>query len=63
MLYVIGDTHGCFTELMQLMKKIEEKDNAAEYILIGDIYDRGKKSSPYVSGLSEISIILMDATR
>ena len=46
MLYVIGDTHGCYTELMQLMTKIEEKDNNAEYILVGDIYDRGKEIVP-----------------
>ena len=46
MLYVIGDTHGCFNELMQLMQKIEKIDNDAEYILIGDIYDRGKEIVP-----------------
>ena len=46
MLYVIGDTHGCYTELMQLMEKIEKKDSNAEYVLIGDIYDRGKEIVP-----------------
>lgn len=42
--YVIGDTHGCYTELMQLMDKIEKEDSDAKFILIGDIVDRGTET-------------------
>lgn len=39
--YAIGDVHGCFHELMKLIKKIEREDKNAEFILIGDVIDRG----------------------
>lgn len=41
--YVIGDIHGCFDEFMTLVKKIDAIDKEAQYILIGDIVDRGDK--------------------
>lgn len=39
--YVIGDVHGCYKELMALLKRIERKDPDAEYIFVGDFVDRG----------------------
>ena len=42
--YVIGDTHGCYTELMQLIDKIEKEDSDARFILVGDIIDRGSET-------------------
>lgn len=39
--YVIGDVHGCFKEFKQLVNKILEVDSKAQFILIGDIVDRG----------------------
>lgn len=41
--YAIGDVHGCFDELNRLMKKINERDDDAIFIFVGDIIDRGPK--------------------
>lgn len=40
-MYVIGDIHGCYSEFMQLVDKIEAQDDDAKFILVGDIIDRG----------------------
>ena len=40
-IYVIGDIHGCYTQFMELKSTIEEKDSDAQFILVGDIIDRG----------------------
>ncbi|MBR4982004.1 MAG: metallophosphoesterase [Lachnospiraceae bacterium] len=42
--YIIGDIHGCFDEWMELKNKIEAEDSQAEFILVGDIIDRGPKT-------------------
>lgn len=42
--YVIGDVHGCYDEFMQLLHKIESKDEDAKIILVGDLVDRGAKT-------------------
>ncbi|MBO5303419.1 MAG: metallophosphoesterase [Lachnospiraceae bacterium] len=39
--YVIGDVHGCYDEMMALIKLIEENDNDAKIIFVGDLIDRG----------------------
>lgn len=39
--YVIGDVHGCFKELKQLINKIESKDPTAIIYFVGDWIDRG----------------------
>lgn len=39
--YVVGDVHGCYTELMALIKKIEQQDYEAQFIFVGDWVDRG----------------------
>ena len=41
MRYVIGDVHGCFQEMQQLIRRIEEKDRYARFIFVGDFIDRG----------------------
>lgn len=41
--YVIGDVHGCYDELMDLLQIIEAQDKDARYIFVGDFIDRGKK--------------------
>lgn len=41
MTYVIGDIHGCYDEWISLRDKILKEDPKAEFILIGDIIDRG----------------------
>lgn len=42
--YIIGDIHGCFDEWIELKNKIESTDSDAEFILVGDIIDRGPKT-------------------
>jgi len=39
--YVIGDIHGCLHEWLTLKDKIEKLDDNAEFILLGDVIDRG----------------------
>ncbi len=39
--YVIGDVHGCYDEMIALIKKIESEDSEAEFIFVGDFVDRG----------------------
>lgn len=39
--YVIGDVHGCYDEMMELLHKIEEEDEDARIIFVGDFVDRG----------------------
>lgn len=39
--YVIGDVHGCFDEMMKLLKRIEAQDSDAIIYFIGDLIDRG----------------------
>jgi len=40
-IYVVGDIHGCFSQFMELVQKIEKKDDDAKFILIGDIVSKG----------------------
>lgn len=42
--YVVGDIHGCFREWIGLKSKIERTDENAEFILVGDILDKGPHS-------------------
>lgn len=42
--YVIGDIHGCFKEFQELVLKIMGVDPEAQFILVGDIIDRGKQT-------------------
>lgn len=39
--YVIGDIHGCYNEFIEMISKIEDIDINANFILVGDIIDRG----------------------
>lgn len=41
--YVVGDIHGCYDEWIELKDQIEKQDPEAEFILVGDIVDRGPK--------------------
>lgn len=41
--YVVGDIHGCYDEWIELKNKIEKQDPEANFILVGDIVDRGPK--------------------
>lgn len=39
--YVVGDIHGCYKAWIRLKNRIEKMDLNAQFILIGDIVDRG----------------------
>lgn len=39
--YVIGDVHGCYDEMIDLVHKIETEDADANFIFVGDFIDRG----------------------
>ena len=39
--YAIGDIHGCYQAMKKLIGKIEREDADAQFILIGDVIDRG----------------------
>lgn len=47
--YVIGDLHGCFDEWISFKNKIEASDTDAQFILVGDIIDRGPKKRELLS--------------
>ena len=42
--YIVGDIHGCFREWIRFKSKIEKQDAEAEFILVGDILDKGPNS-------------------
>ncbi len=48
--YVIGDIHGCYDELMELIEKIDNHsaNQEAKMIFVGDYVDRGPKSKQVV---------------
>lgn len=42
--YIIGDVHGCYNELITLLKKISFKPQSDRLIFVGDLINRGPKS-------------------
>ena len=42
--YIVGDIHGCFREWIRFKSKIEKQDGTAEFVLVGDILDKGPNS-------------------
>lgn len=44
MIGVIGDIHGCYHTLLQLMQQIKEKYGEIELFCVGDLVDRGAHS-------------------
>ena len=51
--YVIGDVHGCYTELMALLDKIESQDAEAQIIFVGDWVDRGSEQKQVLDWMME----------
>ena len=47
-IYAIGDIHGCFDEWIDFKERIEKMDESAQFILIGDIVDRGPKENDMI---------------
>ena len=44
MVAVIGDVHGCFYTLKQLVDKVRNKYSSIEIFCVGDLVDRGNHS-------------------
>ncbi len=42
--FIVGDVHGCFDELMLLLKKAQYHPSQHRLILVGDLVNKGKKS-------------------
>lgn len=53
MVTVIGDVHGCFYTLTNLIEKIEEEFPQAQICLVGDLIDRGKYSCEVMDFVEE----------
>jgi len=43
--YVIGDVHGCYSQFIELIERVEGKDPEAKFILVGDIVSRGPEDA------------------
>ncbi len=56
MIAVIGDIHGCYYTLIELIHQIEKKYPDAEIISLGDLVDRGNHSYEVVSYVMESGI-------
>ncbi len=52
----IGDIHGHFDELQELLKKCEWNESTDRLIILGDLCDRGPKSSATVKWCRETNI-------
>jgi len=58
--YVIGDVHGCFDELIELLKLIEQDAKTLDagpktIVFLGDLMDRGPKSNEVLEYLSNFN--------
>ncbi|SHH14812.1 metallophosphoesterase family protein [Thermosipho atlanticus] len=51
MLYVIGDIHGCFDDLIKIIDQIEDN---SKIIFLGDYIDRGPKSKEVVDLVKDL---------
>lgn len=51
--FVVGDVHGCFLELMNLLEKIQYNEGADRLIFAGDLVDRGPESGKVVRWVRE----------
>ena len=56
MIAVIGDVHGCFYTLFELVQQIRKKYPEAEIISLGDLVDRGNYSYEVVNYVIEENI-------
>ena len=46
---IIGDVHGCYDELITLLKNIEYDSNKDELYFVGDLGIKGPKSNEVIS--------------
>jgi len=48
MIFIISDVHGCFFTLLKLVDRIRNIDSGAQFIFLGDYFDRGLYSKQVV---------------
>jgi serine/threonine protein phosphatase 1 len=53
MVAVVGDIHGCFFTLLNLIEKLEKDYSKTEIYLVGDLVDRGKHSCEVIDFVKE----------
>ncbi|XP_046555038.1 bis(5'-nucleosyl)-tetraphosphatase PrpE [asymmetrical]-like isoform X1 [Haliotis rubra] len=46
--FIIGDVHGCYDELTELMDKARTLENTVLFVFVGDLVNRGPKSKEVV---------------
>jgi hypothetical protein len=44
-LLVVGDVHGCFDELQQLLQTVDYKPDSDNLVFVGDLVNKGPKSA------------------
>lgn len=54
-IYAIGDIHGCYNEMMELLDKLPELGKHDKVVFLGDYIDRGPDSYKVVKHLIELS--------
>ena len=52
--WVISDVHGCFYTLQKLIERIKNADSDAQFIFVGDYFDRGLFSKECVEYLIQL---------
>jgi hypothetical protein len=52
-IFCIGDVHGCYRELMQLLEKVKYQEGTDVLIFAGDLVDRGPQSAEVVRWVRE----------
>jgi len=52
--YVVGDTHGCYTEFSRLLDKINPDLSNDKLVMLGDYIDRGPQSWEMVNSIIDL---------
>lgn len=48
---IIGDVHGCFDELQELLKKVNWEREKDRLVFVGDLVNKGPKSLEVISSI------------
>ena len=54
MIWAVGDIHGCYFTLIDLLSKIKAKDASPRFVFVGDYADRGANSKQVVDLIIEL---------
>lgn len=57
---LIGDIHGCYKELRQLLDKVGFDSNEDKLILLGDLFDRGPDSYEVFQFVKELKVAMKE---